>query len=51
MKPQWQPWKILVAAGAALILAACDQGPLEKAGKAVDRAGEKVGDKVKDIAK
>ena len=51
MMPQWQPWRILVAAGVALILAACDQGPLEKAGKAVDRAGEKVGDKVKDLAK
>jgi len=46
-----QSWKILAAAGVALVLTACDPGPLEKAGKAMDRAGEKVGDKVKDIVK
>ena len=44
-------WKMLAAACVALVLAACDQGPLEKAGKAVDRAGEKAGDKIKDITK
>jgi hypothetical protein len=51
MNLHWKPWKILAAAGVALVLAACDQGPLEKAGKAVDRAGEKTGDKIKDITK
>jgi hypothetical protein len=51
MKLKWNPWKILAVAGVALVLAACDQGPLEKAGKAVDRAGEKTGDKIKDITK
>jgi len=51
MKPNGQLWRILAAAGVALVLASCDQGPLEKAGKAVDRAGEKVGDKVKDVVK
>src|SRR5688572_30170005 len=45
------PWRILVAASLTLILAACDNGPFEKAGKAVDRAGEKAGDKVKEIVK
>jgi len=48
---KWKPWWIMAAACAALFLAACDQGPLEKAGKAVDRAGEKAGDTIKDIAK
>ena len=35
----------------ALVLAACDQGSLKMAGKATDRAGEKTGDKIKDIVK
>jgi len=47
----WKSWKVLAAAGVALVLSACDPGPLEKAGKAVDRAGEKTGDKIKDIVK
>jgi hypothetical protein len=51
MNLNWNPLKILAAAGVALVLAACDPGPAEKAGKAVDRAGEKLGDKVRDIAK
>jgi len=51
MNLKWQSWRILAAAGVALVLAACDPGPLEKAGKAIDRAGEKVGDKVKDVVK
>jgi len=51
MKSNVQLWRVLAAAGVALILASCDRGPLEKAGKAVDRAGEKVGDKAKDVVK
>jgi hypothetical protein len=51
MKYFGKAWKIPAAAAVALLLAACDQGPLEKAGKALDRTGEKVGDKAKDIAK
>jgi hypothetical protein len=41
MRLPGKPWKILGAAGVVLLLAACDQGPLEKAGKSVDRAVEK----------
>jgi hypothetical protein len=44
-------WKFLAAACLASLLAACDNHPFEKAGKAVDRAGEKAGDKIKDITK
>jgi hypothetical protein len=51
MSLNWKPLRILAAAAVALLLAACDRGPLEKAGKAVDRAGQTVGDKVRDIAK
>ena len=43
--------KILSAAVIALALAACDQGPMEKAGKAVDHAGEKRREKIKDLVK
>ncbi len=45
--------KILAAAGItlALALSACDNKPFEKAGKAVDRAEAKKGDKIKDITK
>ena len=51
MKLAQRPWWILAAACVALALAACDPGPMEKAGKAIDRAGEKAGDKVKDLTK
>jgi phage-related tail protein len=51
MNLHWKLWKMLAVAAVALVLTACDQGPLEKAGKAVDRAGEKTGDKIKDITK
>lgn len=52
MKHNWSPWRILAAAWVALVLTACDnEGPFEKAGKAVDRAGEKAGDKIKEIGK
>jgi len=51
MKLQHVPWRILAAASLSLVLAACDNGPFEKAGKAVDRAGEKTGDKIKEIVK
>ena len=44
-------WRILAACGVALVLTACDRGPLEKAGRAVDRAGEKAGDKIKDVTR
>jgi hypothetical protein len=48
---KWKSWKILSAAGVSLVLAACDPGPLERAGKAIDRAGEKTGDKIKEITR
>lgn len=48
---KWRPGKILAVAGIALALAACDRGPMEKAGKALDRAGEKTEDKIKEIMK
>jgi hypothetical protein len=51
MNLQWKSWKILSAAGVILVLAACDPGPLERAGKAIDRAGKKTGDTIKDIIK
>ena len=51
MKLAKSPWRILGAACLALALAACDPGPMEKAGKSIDRAGEKAGDAIKDIAK
>jgi len=51
MKIHRMPWRMLAAACVALALTACDNGPFEKAGKAVDRAGEKVRDKVKDVTK
>jgi hypothetical protein len=51
MMLKWTSWKILAAAGVALALAACDPGPFQKAGKAIDRAGEKTGDKIKDISR
>lgn len=51
MKHHRMPLKLLAAASVALLMTACDPGPLEKAGKAVDNAGEKVIDKVKDATK
>jgi predicted small secreted protein len=45
------PWKLLAVACVALLLAACDRGPMQKAGKAVDNAAEKTGDKIKEIGK
>ena len=42
---------VVVAAGIALGLAACEKGPLEKAGESLDKAGEKAGDKIKDATK
>jgi hypothetical protein len=44
-------WKILATASVVLVLAACDSRAFEKAGTAVDRAGQKAGDKIKEIAK
>lgn len=41
--------KILIALSLLLALAACDrEGPLERAGEAVDRTVERAGDKVED---
>jgi hypothetical protein len=51
MKFKQLPWRILAAASLTLLLGACDNGAFEKAGKAVDRAGEKAGDKIKEIVK
>jgi predicted small secreted protein len=51
MKLKRRTWRILAAAGLVLALAACEKNAMEKAGKAVDRAGEKVGDKIRDISK
>jgi hypothetical protein len=43
---------VLAAAGIALGLGACEKkGPFEKAGESIDKAGEKVEDKVKDVTK
>lgn len=41
----------MAAAGIAVVLAACDNRPFQKAGKAVDRAVEKAGDAIKDATK
>lgn len=38
---------ILASACVALVLMSCERGPLEKAGKKVDDAVEKTGDKLK----
>ena len=38
-----------VAAALALALAACDSKPFERGGRAIDRAMERTGDKVKDV--
>ena len=42
---------MLTAAGIAAGLTACEEGPLEKAGRKIDDAGEKAGDKLKDATK
>ena len=42
---------VLALAGIALGLTACDEGPMEKAGRSIDKAAEKTGDKVKDATK
>lgn len=44
-------WGLLAVVVVALLSASCDRGPLEKAGRAVDRAGEKAGDKIRDLTK
>jgi len=51
MKVDWKIGRILAAAGILLLLAACDKGPMEKAGRALDRAGERTGDKIKELTK
>ena len=51
MKPTKRLLMVLAAAAFALGLGACDDGPFQKAGKSIDRAGEKTGDKVKDITR
>lgn len=42
---------VLACAGITLALAACNRGPLERAGKSVDDAVEKTGDAIKDAGK
>jgi len=45
---------VAAALAAAVLIAGlcgCKEGPLEKAGKSVDRAVEKTGDKIKDVTK
>ncbi|HLY74737.1 MAG TPA: hypothetical protein VKU80_11520 [Planctomycetota bacterium] len=42
---------LMAASAFMLALGACDDGPLEKAGKSIDKAGEKTGDKLKDITR
>ena len=51
MMLDWKMARFLAAAGVLLLLAACEKGPMENAGKAIDRAGEKTGDKIKEIIK
>jgi len=51
MQIPWKPWRILAVGGVALVLTACDQRSFEKAGKAIDRAGEKTDDKIKELLK
>ena len=43
--------KLLLALALTVGLAACDEGPMEKAGRKIDDAGAKAGDKLKDAAK
>jgi predicted small lipoprotein YifL len=43
---------ILAAAAVSLSLGACEKkGPFEKAGEKIDKAGEKAGDKIRDVTK
>ena len=43
---------VLAAAATALSMGACEKkGPFEKAGESIDKAGEKAGDKIKDVTK
>lgn len=44
-------WSVVTAACLALGVTACDRGPMEKAGKSIDNAAEKAGDKVKDATR
>ena len=43
--------RVLASAGLLLALAACDNKPFEKAGKAVDRGIEKTGEKIKEVTR
>jgi hypothetical protein len=51
MKLKRMSWRLMAASCVAMALAACDPGPFQKAGKAIDRAGEKTGDKIKDLSR
>lgn len=42
---------VLAAGAVALGLAGCEEGIFEKAGRSVDKANEKVKDKIEDAAK
>ncbi len=47
MNLNWSLWKILTLARFPVVLTACERKPFEKAGKAVDRAGEKINEILK----
>jgi hypothetical protein len=51
MKLRMRLWTVLAAASVALALAACDNRPFERAGKAVDRAVEKTGEKIHEATR
>jgi hypothetical protein len=42
---------VLAGASMVLFLAACDNRPFERAGKAVDRAVEKTGEKIHEVTR
>ena len=42
---------VVAAAGLALGLGACEKGPMEKAGKSIDKAVDKTEDKIHDAVK
>jgi len=39
---------LAAAVGAGFVFVSCDEGPMERGGKKVDRAVEKAGDKIED---
>ena len=51
MKSRKSAAAALVAAVLAVGLCGCEKGPMERAGKQVDKAVEKTGDKIQDATK